>query len=71
MDTWDLLKNIYQEYDRIMNSPLETIKQDLKIRISIGIQRGLSHILYKCRAAQASMDEAQGTIGRLLQENIL
>ena len=65
------LKSICQEYDRITNSPLDITKQDLKIRFSIDIQRGLSHILHKCRAAQASMDVAQGAIGRFPQENML
>ena len=66
-----LLKSICQECDRATNSPLGTTKQDLKIRLSIDIQRGLSHILHKCRAAQASTDVAQGAIGRFLQENML
>ena len=66
-----LLKSICQEYDRATNSPLDTTKQDLKIRLLIDIQRGLSHILHKCRAAQASTDVAQGAIGRFLQENML
>ena len=39
------LKNIYQECDRATNSPLDTTKQDLKIRFSIDIQRGLSQFI--------------------------
>ena len=66
-----LLKSICQECDRAANSPLGTTKYDLKIRFSINVQRGLSHILHKCRASEASTDVIQGAIGRFLQENIL
>ena len=64
-----LLKNLCQECDKVLSKSDGSTKSFLKRRISIDIQRGLSHILEYCRNAQLAEDDTEGYIRRFVHEH--
>ena len=63
-----LLKSLCQECDRVLSRSDGSTKSFLKGRISIDIQRGLSHILERCRTAQLAEGDTEGHIRRFIHE---
>ncbi|CAE7250211.1 unnamed protein product, partial [Symbiodinium natans] len=63
-----LLKSLCQECDKVLSRSDGSTKSFLKGRISIDIQRGLSHILERCRTAQLAEGDTEGHIRRFIHE---